>query len=361
MVTRIRKSAEEIEAKITGGEPNFKDKVISNVEMAQSLNWYSQNKDNKTALKYIGDYVKKNKLKVTADIVNKQRPTFGFLCRLKNTGAIFTEMHEESFRKMLQEMIAEIPKPEEKPVVTNVISIQDRVADKISEIAGYLEGAIDDYILSGFDKPTSPYGILHGRAKNMHASKIMEIFKKRRAEFAEVMTTKDEDLKEGYSNFSKTQLKKLVAYCDQIILDCTKISGESKVSRKPRKRKAKSPDQLVSKVQFLNEDATYKLKSVPPTQIIGALQLWVFNVKTRRLGVYNAADAGGLSVKGSSILNFTEDTSIQKLLRKPDEILPEVIKGGKVFMRTVLTSIRAVESNLSGRINKDTILLRIIK
>ena len=361
MATRIRKSAEEIEAKITGGEPNFKEKVISNAEMAQALNWYSQNKDNKTSSKYIGDYLKKNKLKVAADIVNKQRPTFGFLCRLKNTGAEFTELHEASFQKMLQEMMAEIPKPEVKAIVTNVISIQDRVADKIAEIAGDLEGAIDDYILGGFDKPTSPYALMHGRAKNMHASKIMDIFKKRRAEFAEVMVTKDEDLKEGYSNFSKTQLKKLVAYCDQIILDCTKIAGEAKVSRKPRKRKAKSPDQLVAKVQFLDEDKTYKLKSVPPTQIIGALQLWVFNVKTRRLGVYNAADASGLSVKGSSILNFTEDTSMQKLIRKPDELLPEVIKGGKVFMRTVFANIRAVESALSGRINKDTILLRIVK
>jgi len=361
MVTSIRKSAEEIEAKITGGEPNFKGKTISNVEMAQSLNWYSQNKDNKTASKYIGDYVKKNKLKVTADIINKQRPTFGFLCRLKNTGAEFTESHETSFQKMLQEMIDEIPKPEVKVTPTNVISIQERVADKIAEIAGDLEGAIDDYILGGFNKQTSPYALLHGRAKNMHASKIMDIFKKRRAEFAEVMNTSDSDLKEGYSNFSKTQLKKLVAYCDQIILDCTKIAGEAKVSRKPRKRKAKSPDQLVAKIQFLDEDDKYKLKSVSPTQIIGALQLWVFNVKTRRLGVYNAADAGGLSVKGSSILNFTEETSVQKLIRKPDELLPEVIKGGKVFMRTIMTNIRAVESSLTGRINKDTILLRIVK
>ena len=362
MVTRVRKTVEEIEAKITGGEPNFKDKQISNSEMAVSLNWYSQNKDNKTAIKYIGDYLKKNKIKVSADVVNKQRTTFGFLCRLKNNGAILTESHEVSFQKMLKEMVEFVPgEIKEVPKSTNVISIQDRVAERVAEISGDLEGAIDDYILGGYEKPTSPYAIMHGRAKGMHANKIIETFKRRRAEFAEVLTTKDDDLKEGYSNFNKTQLKKLVAYCDSIIIDCGKISGEAKVSRKPKKRKVKSPDQIVAKMQFCPEDNAYKLKSVTPTQLVGALQLWIFNVKTRRLGVYNAADASGLSVKGSSIINFAEDTSMQKLLRKPDEILPEVLKGGKVFLRGVLSNIRAVESGLNGRINKDTILLRIVK
>jgi hypothetical protein len=75
----------------------------------------------------------------------------------------------------------------------------------------------------------------------------------------------------------------------------------------------------------------------------------------------NADDAGGFSVKGSSITNFTEAKSIQKKLRKPEVILPEVASGGKVFLRNVIEGIRAVEGKLSGRINGDTILLRVIK
>ena len=157
------------------------------------------------------------------------------------------------------------------------------------------------------------------------------------------------------------QLKKLIAYCDLIILDCNKISGESKVTRKPRKRKAKSADQVVSKVNYCPEDKTYKLKSVNPRDIIGSLQLWVFNVKTRKLGVYHANDAGGLTVKGSTLQNFSETKSIQKTVRKPEELIPEVVSGGKVFLRNVITNIRAVESQMNGRLNKDTILLKIVK
>jgi hypothetical protein len=48
-------------------------------------------------------------------------------------------------------------------------------------------------------------------------------------------------------------------------------------------------------------------------------------------------------------------------LRKPEVTLPEVLSGGKVFLRSVLSDIRAVESVLNGRINKDTILLRVMK
>ena len=77
--------------------------------------------------------------------------------------------------------------------------------------------------------------------------------------------------------------------------------------------------------------------------------------------MYHAEDAGGLSVKGSSIVNFSETKSIQKTLRKPEVMLPEVLKGGKVFLRNAIDSIKAVESKLTGRINADTILLRMMK
>jgi len=168
-------------------------------------------------------------------------------------------------------------------------------------------------------------------------------------------------LKEGYSNFSKTEVKKIIAYCDQVILDCQKVSAITTASRKPRKRKAKSPEQLTAKMNFMPEFKELSLTSVKSTDIIGAMSLWVYNTKTRKLGVYHAEDAGGLSVKGSSILNFVESKSMQKKLRKPEQMLPEVLNGGKVFLRNVMESIRAVDSKLTGRINADTILLKVTK
>lgn len=362
MATRIRKSAEEIEAKITGGEPNLSGKLISKIEMVEALNWYANNKDNKTAAKYITDYLKKRKVKVSADIINKQSSTFGFLCRLKSTGTIFNKVHDLSFEKMYKSMLSEIVTEEVKPVIkSNVISIQERTAEKVSEIAGELEGAIDEYIVNGFVRPTSPYGILHGRAKGVHATKIAEIFRRRRIEFDDVMNSTDKNLKEGYSNFSKMQLKKLIAFCDLIILDCNKISGQSKLTRKPRKRKVKSADQLIAKVKYCVNSDEFNLKSQSPRDIIGAMQVWVFNIKTRKIGLYHAEDAGGFSIKGTSLTNFSKTKSVQKTVRKPQEVLPEVLTGGKVFLRNVLDGLKTTETALTGRLSDDVVILRILK
>jgi hypothetical protein len=90
------------------------------------------------------------------------------------------------------------------------------------------------------------------------------------------------------------------------------------------------------------------------------MQLWVFNVKTRSLGVYHAEDASGFSVKGSTLLNFAESKSVSKRLRKPEQTLPEVMSAGKVALRNLLGKLSTKESLLTGRINKDTIMLRII-
>lgn len=363
MATR-RKTLEELENQITGGEPKFSAEVVSESKMMTALNWYGQNRDSKQATKYINDYLKKQKIKCGAEAVNKQSSTFGFLCRMKNNGAVFSEKHEEKFKTYLDDMLALKEKPQKKEVeeVKPTVSIQDRVREKISEMCGELEGSLDDYMLSGFKTVPSPYGVLHGmNAKAMHAKAIAEWFKYRRNEFEEVLTTDDKQLIEGYSNFKKTEIKKIVAWCDQVITDCVKISGESVASRKPRKRKEKSPDQLVAKVKVCESDDNYNLKSIPPKDIIGATQLWVFNIKYKRLTVYNADDARGFTMKGTTLQNFSESKSVTKTLRKPEKTLPEVLKGGKVVLRNLMDNLTTKAMEANGRLNSDTVLLRVVK
>ena len=249
---------------------------------------------------------------------------------------------------------------EEKP--TNVISIQDRIREKSQECIGELEGQLDDYIDSDYKIDASPYGVMHTmNIKSVHVNRIVEVFKRKRIEFDNVLNTDDKELKEAYGNFTKPQLKKVVAWCDQVILDCQKVMGSAAQNRKPRKRKVKSPEELTAKVKVLDKFDELKLVSVPATEIIGAMQLWVYNVKTRKVGCYHAEDAGGLSVKGTSLENFNESKSVHKKLRKPEVSLPELMKAGKVLLRNYMDSIRAVESSLTGRLNGDTILLRSLK
>lgn len=345
-----------------GHEPKF-DRELSKIELMATLNWYTQNKDTRDAVKYANDYFKKN-YKLNVENVIKEYPTtFGFVCRILSNGGIINEKDITWFNETILKIKNDLANykvevvVDDKPVMPN---IQDRIKEKASECIGELEGLLDEYTLSKFTSNPKPYGVMHTlNIKGVHTNRILEHWKRIRAEYDTVLTTEDELIKEGYSNFSKTEIKKIVGFCDSIITDCMKVVDEANKSRKPRQRKQKTPEQLIAKLKYL--DKHEELVSENPKDIISALQLWVYNTKSRKLGCYNADDASGLSVKGSSIIGFNESKSTQKKLRKPEVTLPEILKGGKVYLRTALDDIKAVPATLNGRLNTDTILLRIIK
>ena len=352
----------DVNEKFVGQEPKFLGEVTEK-DLGIALSWYSINRKAKDSQKYASAYFKKvHKLDILPVI--KTKPTqFGFVCRILTNGGVLSPERKEWFDGQVEELKKELVKAKAKVKTEQFIevvkvNIQDRIREKAIECIGELEGQIDDIILKS--ESPQPYAVMHTLGiKGVHTRAILEWSREKRAEFEEVLTTDDSQLKEGYSNFKKTDLKKIIAYCDQVILDCNKVAQS--VVRKARKRKAKSPEQLVAKIKHCLEFKDLSLTSVKSTDIIESMQLWVYNTKTRKLGVYHAEDAGGLSVKGSSIVNFSETKSIQKTLRKPEVMLPEVLKGGKVFLRNAIDSIKAVESKLTGRINADTILLRVMK
>ena len=349
--------------KFVGSEPKVA-KEISNSELGTILSWYAQNKSKKDSVKYATDYFKK-KFKLSVEsVVKSKSSTFGFVCRIVTNGSILSEKDKEWFDNEIETIKKELSEKKQETVVVakTTPNIQDRIREKANACIGELEGQIDELIETSFKANVSPYSVMHTlEVKGVHVKQILDWVKLKRAEFDYVLNTDEEDLKEGYSNFKKTELKKIVAYCDQVIIDAGKFSEIANQSRKPRKKKAKSPEQLVAKAKYCQEFKELGLTSVDIKSIIGASQLWVYNTKMRKLGVYQASDAGGLSIKGSSIINFSEEKSTQKKLRKPEVTLPEVLSGGKVFLRNVLSNIRAVESALSGRLNDDVILLRVMK
>jgi hypothetical protein len=52
---------------------------------------------------------------------------------------------------------------------------------------------------------------------------------------------------------------------------------------------------------------------------------------------------------------------MSKGLRKPDVTIKALFGAGKVSLRKFMDDIKTVESKPNGRINQDTILLRVIK
>jgi hypothetical protein len=245
-----------------------------------------------------------------------------------------------------------------------VITIQDRVREATFAMTEEIETAIQSWQTDpeAFDpKAFKLLNLLKGKqAKPAHARNIRDFYGKPLAELTEVSSGKaDEQLRVGYNHISRKNIKKMIDFLTEIQTASNMLMEEAKVNKKPRKTKAVSKDKLVAKLKFKKTDEPLKLVSVNPVDIIGAKELWVYNTKTRKVGKYVAAEFSELGVKGTSITGFSEMLSVQKTLRKPADQLKEFKAAGKVALRKFLEDINSVDTKMNGRLNEETILLKV--
>jgi hypothetical protein len=251
----------------------------------------------------------------------------------------------------------------DKPAVYTP-SIQERTRDAALLMTEEIEDAYESYQTDpeAFDpKAFKMLNLLKGKgAKAAHARIIRDFYAGDLAELNELASGEgDEQLKEGYKHRTRKQIKNFIAFLQEIESACNMLMQEAKVNKKPRKTKAVSKDKLVAKLKFKKTDEPLKLVSVNPADIIGAQELWVFNSKTRKLGKYVAEEFKELGVKGTTITGFSEMKSVQKTLRKPVEQLAAFKAAGKVVLRKFLEDINAVDTKMNGRLNEETLLLKV--
>ena len=253
--------------------------------------------------------------------------------------------------------------PTEEKVTTPVVSIQDRVREATFAMTEEIEESLDSFSCDPETFDPKTYKILNllkgKQAKAAHARIIKDFYQRQYNEYVELQEGKCEQLKEAYRHLSKAQVKKILAFYQDILGACDMLMQEAKVNRKPRAKKSQPVEKIVAKLKFMKQDEKLKLVSIAPADIIGAKELWVFNIKTRKLGKYVAGEFNDLGVKGTSITGFDEIKSVQKTLRKPEEQLKEFKAAGKVALRKFLEDIKAVDIKLNGRINEDTVLLKV--
>jgi len=241
------------------------------------------------------------------------------------------------------------------------LTIQDHLREKVSECCGELEGMFDDFVVAGakMSADFSPIKLMRGMnvSPNMIGT-VSAVWELRLAEFNEVLEGADADLVEGYSHLTKIQLKNCVKFCETVINDCNSYIQLKKVERKPRAKKAVSPEKLSRKFKFLREFDELKLKSESVTKLVGASEAWLYDTAKRRL-IHVMADShiGTFTVKGSAIVGFDALTTVQKTLRKPAEQIKAVTGGGKPAARKAFGEIKATETKFNGRGNDNLIIL----
>ena len=208
-----------------------------------------------------------------------------------------------------------------------------------TEFGNILERFLDDYMIKLSDggsirKPNFESAIKSYKPTKREIKLLRDHFIEVRGEITGAINKTDEDLVEGYSFLSTTKLKKLDGYLESLI---EVLEEKSKITR--RKRKV-DPNKLVKSVQYMSESKEFNLESIDPVNIVGASGLLCFNTKTKKLTLFEASTKEGLSVKGTTIQNFSE-SSVTKTIRKNNfNLLSNITEGRIDYTKRVMEILK---------------------
>jgi hypothetical protein len=363
--------------KYTGSEPEWPaeaadwDNERFDNKLRKSFYYYNYYYSQKDCKKYVVEWLQKNSKLSIEEVKAFNRAgdrllpmTVCSLIMAHRAGMPFRGRHIEFIINSVMDVVAKA-----EPEVLDAVAtpeqvayrptIQDRLAERTSEIIGELEGIFDD-VATGVKNPTKLYDYLvANNVVQSQLGKYEDVYKTRKAELELAISRKDDQVREGYSHLKAADFKRIIAWIDDLLAAVEQYRGVKKATKKARVKKAPSREKVVARLKYAKDNAGLKIVSINPADIIGAQALWVYNVKTRKLGRYVAAAYQTLNVKGTSIVNFDTDKSVSKTLRKPDEKLREFAKAGKVALRKFLDDIKATEAKMNGRISADVVLLKV--
>ena len=367
MAVKRKMSLEESLTKLRGDEPRV-SKDNYRVDLINALNWYNANWEDKDYLKAAELYLKKMDMKEYTHALSKAssleiRP-IGAIGRLVVTGQ-HVELNEvEGILVRLEKLKSAYIKPKTVVVKQDVaviipLSIQERILEAARTHAAEFDAAIDEYATTKGTTFVAKNYLASNQVSGAVAKRIGEFYKPLIKELTEAQQGKDEQLKEGWSNFGRIELRRFIAFVQSIIDDCTQQTVSAKAQRKPRARKAKPASVLVKKMKYMREYPELKLKSIDSAKIIGSTELWVYVPEKRKLIVYRGADGGYLGVSGMSITNYDTKTSEVKTLRKPEEFFKGLTSMGKRAMANAWKAVRAKVSSPRARVTEEMVLLAV--
>jgi hypothetical protein len=360
-----RNEAYLVNLKYLGDEPTFKE-PLSQSDYATALNWYNYMCDTNDAREYLETYLKNTNRVAEAKKIKRVSDTWivstaAWACRMISKDYTLPESAKPFVEKHITQMLSratkEEPKIEEKP--TQVVSIQERMRERQSEIIGEIEGMIDDTDCGTKDTFNLYDWLKSNQIPATYCSSISAKYSKWLAELIETLEGKDDQLKEAYSYLTKKQLRDRIDFFNNLINDVERYSNVTKKTRTPRKPRTVSVEKKLKNLKFQKESKEYKIASVNPEKVIGCQELWTFNTKYKVVTVFRAIDRGGLQVKGTSIIGYDEKTSLSKGCgRKPEIVLDKLQNGGKIVLKKLMEELKT-DKALQYRLNENTILMKV--
>jgi hypothetical protein len=360
------------DTKYTGLEPTWRVQPTDDrtSQLSAAFSWYNYFYGKKDAREMLVAYLEHNGRKADVRALkgvpdSAVRLTTAWLCRMSMVGLDLTDTEQVRLEGYIQEILTarepEVVVVEAVPVAAKP-NIQDRLREKVSECAGELDGMFDEFVVAGAKMSADYKPIMVIRGLNVAPQMISDIanlWKHKLAEFETVIEGKDAQAVEGYSNFSKIQMRNIVKFCEAVINDCGAYVQIKKVERKPRKVKSVPPEKRAAKFKVLMEFAELKLKGLPAASLVDKAEAWLYDTKKRKL-IHLVADSHtqAFTVKSNSIIGFSTIETMQKTVRKPADVVKAVQAAGKPAARKIYKDLTTTETPFNGRGTENLVVLK---
>ena len=339
-----------------------------------ALEWMKNNGYKKDEIKYIKS-LRDTQPSVTTSklcraLTNGMSPTCdGQMEYYKDRpGYNITEPHNDltHIKTELTSLLANYVKIVDTPVDaskhTNNISPIERLKNKVnSTICAELDWMLDDWINSEPKvKGINVYSLLKQYTIPAAGLKYVEEWLGRyKTELTEALDGQP-DSTEGYSYLTKPGIRSRIKELTKMEEQVAKFRATNTNARKPRKKKVQSADRQVKSLKYLAESDEYAVTSVSPANIPGARKLYVFNIKYRRMTVYECSSTEGFSVKGTSIKGFDEKLSYAMSLRKPSDVISAIVTKTDKQRDKIIDALTTKRKEANGRINDQTLILKVL-
>ena len=381
----MRKDRVSLDAKMMGPEPTFtedqheaclKEQEGGSVGSlwAHASGWYNYFYDNKDYVAYAVDYLRDvekwddENIKIFLRLPDWKTRRVGNIAVIWSRGYPYAPAIQEKYHIIANELLKEASLLEEERVEAikekpKLPSIQERTRAKVLDTiySDWDEYVVEEWIDGNYKVKFDCFSLFktHGLKGN-----AISIFKDMIEQDYEVL--KDaydntcDQAKEAYSHITKGNKKKMLNVYESIFSDLDKLKDSFKATRKTRVRAPRSNDKQVSKLNYMKESIESKLTSIDPILIPGKTRLWVYNTKQGKLTEFFTDSGSGFEVSGSTIKNFDPKLSKVTKLRKPEEILPQILNKTEFQIKKIWKGLTTKIYEPTGRINKDCILMRVI-
>jgi hypothetical protein len=241
--------------------------------------------------------------------------------------------------------------------------------EKADEALSEIEAIFDEFINSGYAKNFNVNKRVVGALSShnvlpQHLTSAIKRYNQLLSEYLEVQSGKCDQLNEGYSRYSKMQIRYMIKFVEDVIAEMNGYISLKQVAKKPRAKKVVPVEKIVAKVKyaktFKDEALKLEITGLSPAKLHQCAEAFVYDTAKRKI-IWLVADdySKCLSIKGNTVLGFDKKKSMSKTVRKPGEFLKAMMSASRPATRKMIDEIKSVAAIPNGRFNANIVILKV--